>query len=63
MEMEGGGAMTVPVRTMLSSCSAPDPLEFQPWIEMVAEVRWVSPSDELAMLVIAELLEYEFEKS
>ena len=42
---------------MLSSCSAPVPFEFHPWIEIVAEVRWVKPSEELERFVMAELFE------
>lgn len=52
-----GSGITFPLRTMLSSCSAPVPLEFQPWIEIVAEVRLAYPSEELEILVTAELFE------
>ena len=42
---------------MLSSCSAPELLAFQPWMERVAEVKPVSPREEFEMVVMVELFE------
>lgn len=62
MKVDGSG-ITEPVRTMLSSCSGVEPLAFQPWMEIVAEVKPVRPIEELEIDVIVELLEKVPEKS
>jgi len=54
---EEGSGITDPVKKMLSSCSAPGSLAFQPWMESVAEVRSVSPREEFEMVVMIELFE------
>ena len=54
--MDGSG-ITLPLRIMSSSCNAPAPLEFQPWIEIVTEVRSVYRSEDSEMLVIVESFE------
>ena len=54
--MDGSG-ITLPLRMMSSSCNAPAPLEFQPWIEIVIEVRSVYRSEDSEMLVIVESFE------
>lgn len=54
---EEGSGITDPVKKMLSSCSAPEPLAFQPWMERVAEVKPVSPREEFEMVVMVELFE------
>ncbi len=62
MEVDGSG-ITEPVRTILSSCSAVEPLAFQPWMETVTEVKPVRPREELEIDVIVELFENVSEKS
>lgn len=54
---EEGSGITDPVKKMLSSCSAPEPLAFQPWMERVAEVKPESPREEFEMGVMVELFE------
>lgn len=52
-----GSGITLPLRMMSSSCSAPAPLEFQPWIEIVTEVRSAYGSVDSEILVIVESFE------
>lgn len=55
--------MTVPVATKLSNWSSLVPEEFQPWMEMVADVKPERPSSWFEIVVITESFEYEPEKS
>lgn len=54
--VEGSG-MTVPVRMISSSCSAPELLAFQAWMQMVAKLKPEKPSEELDMEVMVDSLE------
>ena len=62
MKVDGSG-ITEPVRTILSSCRAVEPLAFQPWMEIVAEVKPVRASEVLEIDVMVELFEKLLEKS